>query len=75
VLRTAFGGRSIGRREKGCAWEKTPRVASTCDIFRRGKMYRLCQRTQRRECMLLIGSLPLTFKGGNGEKVLGREQL
>src|SRR5882724_885099 len=34
-------------------------------------MYRLCRRTQRRESMLLSGSLPLPSNAGNGEKVLG----
>ncbi len=74
-LRTPFGGDQHWERREGCAWKKPPRVASTGDIFRRGKMYRLCQRTQRRECMLLIGSLALAFEGGNGEKVLGRDNF
>src|ERR1700733_14613184 len=33
-------------------------------------MYRPCRRTQRRESMLLIGSLPLAQGDGNGQKVL-----
>jgi hypothetical protein len=59
-------------QERRGARSRSRRALHPSDIFRRGKMYRLCRRTQRRESMLLSGSLPLPSNTGNGEKVLGR---
>jgi hypothetical protein len=56
AMPTQHYGRKAGG-EKGCAW-KSRRACHPGDIFRRGKMYRLYRRTQRRESMLLNGRMP-----------------